>query len=72
MYPREIVVNTMQYRKSETVQSSGDFLSKQCQKITFERQNVCKDKVLLQDNSIARLNHFRHLTKNYEAVKFIN
>ena len=29
--PREIVFNTMRYRRSETVQRSGDFQSKQCE-----------------------------------------
>ena len=50
---REIVFNTIRYRRSETAQRSRDFHSKQCQLCTdptnvsranniLEKENVCK------------------------------
>ena len=43
--PGEIVFNTMTYRSSHTVQRENNI---------EEKESVCKDKVLKQDNSTAR------------------
>ena len=66
--PGEIVFNTMRYKSSETAQTSDYFqsnvsyikvliMSVSTENNVYEKENVCKDKVLKQDNSIAREQH---------------